>query len=871
MRLAALMLVVAVPLIIAHAVHTASLLRDSRTAAGERVQQAAELMANRADDWIESANAAFLSLADPVRRNWEDRARLDSLLGVASGTANQRLINFFVLDTLGRNRGSGRPTADRDTINFLERDYFRQALLTDGTVVGAPRRSFILADRPWIVVVARALREPDGTPYGVIASPVRLDTLTDFITVAAFDEAPLVTIVDTSGTIVARSQAPDAFIGRSILVNDTRLAPFPRTTRIDTIPGSDGVARLTASIGARRAPWLVSVGLPVATFEAPLRAQQRENVLFSLYALLIAAAGTLLLGGRLTRSLVTLADDAQRIADGWTEHRSQVTGPREVETLRDAMHRMAENAERRNVALADSERRYRFLFESNPLPMWAWNADTMEILAVNDATVEHYGYQREQLLGQSIMTLLDPSEHARFGRRRLPFTEQRQHAGTWRHRTADGRVVEMEIITTSTNRLGTNSWLSIGIDVTARNEARRALARSEEQLRQSQKMEAVGAFAGGIAHDFNNLLTGIIGFAELALTELASNHPVRRDLVEVRGLAERGAALTRQILAVSRKQVLQPTALDLNALVSDLGRLFERLVGEDIRIVTARDPKLRAIEADPGQLEQVLLNLVANARDAMPSGGTLRIETRALSASEARDQGLAEQEWSVLVVQDSGVGMTPDVRDRIFEPFFTTKERGKGTGLGLALAYAMLQQVQGVITCDSSPGQGTTFQLFFPAHTEAVPQPAASENAPPPTGHGETILFAEDEDAVRTVTRAILERAGYRVIAAADGASALEASRALTEPVHLLLTDVVMPGMHGRELATAVQRERPGLRVLFASGYTDDAVLLRGVRVDEVPFLQKPFTPAQLLRKVRDVLQAPPIRLVDDARPSERR
>jgi PAS domain S-box-containing protein len=857
------MVVVAVPLMVAHTIHTRSLLADGRVAAEERVRQAGELMANRADDWIESANAAFLSLADPVRRNWNDRSQLDSLLSVASSATNQRFVNFFVVDTLGRNRGSGRPTPDRDTLNYLARDYFRQALLTDGTVVGAPRRSFVLEDRAWVVIVARALREPDGRPFGVIASPVRIDTLADFVRVPAFEIAPLVTIIDTSGLVVARSESPERFVGRDVFTVAGRPMSLPTRTRVDTVPGVDGVRRLTASVMARRAPWLVSVGLPLDAFEAPLRRQQRANVLFSLYALLVAGAGALLVGGSVTNALTQLAADARRIADGWTDHRSRVTGPAEVETLRDAVHRMAENAERRNVALADSERRYRFLFESNPLPMWAWNADSMELLAVNEAMVEHYGYAREALLGQPITMLLDPSEHTRFGRRRLPFTEQRQHAGTWRHRTADGRVVEMEIITTSTSRLGTNSWLSIGIDVTARNEARRALARSEEQLRQSQKMEAVGAFAGGIAHDFNNLLTGIIGFSELALGELASNHPVRKDLVEVRGLAERGAALTRQILAVSRKQVLQPTTVNLNALVEDLGRLFERLVGEHIRIVSTRDATLRPVEADASQLEQVLLNLVANARDAMPAGGTLTIETRALHAAQATALGLAAHEWSVLIVKDTGVGMSPEVRQRIFEPFFTTKERGKGTGLGLALAYAMLQQVQGVITCDSTPGHGSAFHLYFPAQPEVDAQLSPAEVPAAPSGHGETILLAEDEDAVRTVTRAVLERAGYRVIAAADGPSAIEASRALAEPVDLLLTDVVMPGMHGRELATALQRERPGLRVLFASGYTDDAVLLRGVRVDEVPFLQKPYTPAQLLRKVRDALEAPPVVLPD--------
>ncbi len=861
-RLALLMLAVTAPLIVAHSLHTASQAELSRASAEERVQQAAELMANRVDDWLESANAAFLSLDDPVRRHWDDRARLDSALSLASAASNQKFVNFFVVDTSGRNRGSGRPTADRDTINYLERDYYGDALRSTATVVGAPRQSFVLPGRPWVVMFARALRDPAGRAFGVIASPVRIDTLTDFVRVAAFSQPPLVTIIDTSGRIVARSTAPDSFLGRTVGAGSVPRSAFSTRPRLATGTDEDGVARLTASVAAQRAPWLVRVGLPLTVFEAPLQKQARDDFLLSLYAVFVAAAGALLIGGRIIRPLEALTSDAQRIAGGAPDHRSQVTGPLEVEMLRDAMNRMAEAAERRNAALAESERRYRFLFESNPLPMWAWDADSMEIVAVNEATVAHYGYPRERLVGHAITTLLDPSEHERFGQRRLPFTEERQHAGTWRHRTANGRICEMEIITTSSRRLGTDSWLSIGIDVTARNEAERALARSEEQLRQSQKMEAVGAFAGGIAHDFNNLLTGIVGFCELALADLASSHPVRRDIAEVRVLADRGAALTRQILTVSRKQALQPTVLDLNALVADLERLFARLVGEDIHFRTARDHTAGAIWADASQLEQVLLNLVANARDAMPSGGVLSIETHHVALDEAATFGLEPKAWTMLLVRDTGVGMTAAVRERIFEPFFTTKVRGKGTGLGLALAYALLQELQGVITCESAPGQGTTFRLFFPVAagaSEAVDSITATE--PAPVAGSETILLVEDEESVRVVAAAALERSGFRVLSASDGRDALRCSRAFEGPIDLLLTDVVMPGMHGRELAEIVMRERQELRVLFASGYTDDAVLLRGIRVDQVPFLQKPFTPAQLVTLVRAVLDAPRVSL----------
>lgn len=855
-QLLALLLVVALPLVAAHVMQSRAQLRLSRSAAQERVEQAAELMANRTDDWIESATAAFLSLEDPVRRNWDSRPALDSLLNVASNASNERFVNFFVTDTLGRNRGSGIPTPDRDTINFLERDYFGAALTSSGTVVGKPRRSFIVADRAWIVIFARALRTADGRAYGVIASPVRIDTLADFINVASFKQRPLVTLLDTSGVIVARSQAADSFIGRSVFESTGVRLYFADSTTVATIPGSDGIARLTASTRSRRAPWLVSVGLPVETFEAPLEAQLRDDLLLSLIAVLFAAAGAVIIGGRIARPLTALASDARRIADGDSQHRIQVSGPSEVQMLGDALNRMTETARRRNEALVDGERRYRFLFESNPLPMWAWDSESKEILAVNDAAVAHYGYPRDAFVGQPITMLLDASEYERFSVRRLPFTETRQHAGIWKHRTAGGALVEMEVITTSSRGLGAAGWLSIGIDVTARREAERALIRSEEQLRQSQKMEAVGAFAGGIAHDFNNLLTGIIGFCELALSDLEPTHPVRPDIAEVASLAERGADLTRQILALSRKQVLRPSVLDLNVSLKEVERLLARLVGEDITVVTTYDADVGAIEVDKGQLEQVLLNLVANARDAMPNGGTLYIGTRGVPPGGAA--GTKPGTWAMLEIRDTGTGMSDEVRERIFEPFFTTKERGKGTGLGLALAYAMVEQARGRITCTSEAGVGTTFQLAFPCVEEsAMDRVAPNTSSAASAGGHETILLAEDETSVRAVATAALERVGYTVLAAPDGQAALDLARSFEGTIDLLLTDVVMPGMHGRELADALLTERPGTRVLYASGYTDDAILLRGIRVDEVAFIQKPFTPQQLVRRVREVLDVP--------------
>lgn len=557
-------------------------------------------------------------------------------------------------------------------------------------------------------------------------------------------------------------------------------------------------------------------------------------------------------GSIIVNAVESLIDDAHALAAGLSGHRSSIRSSDEIGQLALALNQMADTVERRSAALADNERRYRFLFDSNPLPMWAWDADTMNILAVNEAAVDKYGYDRDTFLTLRIVDLLEPEELPRFSGARLPFSESRQNAGTWLHRSASGKRMEMEVITTSSRRLGRASWLSVGIDVTARREAERALARSEEQLRQSQKMEAIGTFAGGISHDFNNLLTGMLGYCDLLLVQLPANSPARDDVSEIRALAVRGTELSRQILSVSRRQMLQPTVLDPNAVVLGLDRLVRRVIGENIDVSTHLDPNVGTVRADASQLEQALLNLVSNARDAMPNGGKLLIETAVLTADDVKRLRLDQQvDWMAIRVRDDGTGMTDEVKAQIFQPFFTTKERGKGSGLGLALAYSVMDQSGGEIRADSAPGHGTTMHLLLPRLTESVTPVAPREDVPEHLGGTETVLLTEDEDAVRSVAVAALERRGYRVLAATDGEAALAISRAFGGTIDLLVTDVVMPGMSGRELADMLTRARPGLPVLYVSGYTEDAVVLQGLTSDERSLLPKPFTSLELARRVR--------------------
>jgi PAS domain S-box-containing protein len=388
------------------------------------------------------------------------------------------------------------------------------------------------------------------------------------------------------------------------------------------------------------------------------------------------------------------------------------------------------------------------------------------------------------------------------------------------------------------------------LDVTERR-------RLEDQFRQAQKLEAVGRLAGGVAHDFNNLLTVISGHATFLREDLGRDQARQQDVLAIEQAAREAAGLTRQLLAFSRQQVLEARVLDLNEAVAESERMLTRVIGEDVALVTVLDPALGRIRADPGQIGQVIMNLAVNARDAMPEGGRLTIETAnaTMDAEYAQSHMPAtEGRYVMLAISDTGIGMDEDTKARIFEPFFTTKEAGKGTGLGLATVYGIVKQSGGFIWVYSEPAQGTCFKIYLPRVDEAVDWHAArSEVSDTPRGT-ETVLLVEDAAQLRAVSRKVLQRQGYRVIEAPDGEAALAVAAAESGPIHLVLTDVVMPGLGGRRLAGELTRLRPEVKVLYTSGYTDDAIVRHGVLEAGVAYLQKPFTPEVLARKVREVL-----------------
>ncbi|HET7249435.1 MAG TPA: PAS domain S-box protein [Gemmatimonadales bacterium] len=500
--------------------------------------------------------------------------------------------------------------------------------------------------------------------------------------------------------------------------------------------------------------------------------------------------------------------------------------------------------------LQSSEHNYRQLFEGNPAAMFVYDAETLRFLAVNEAAVRRYGYTRAEFLGMTLMDMRPPEEAERLREVLAQYRGGTARATGLRHQRHDGSLIDVEVTFDDIEFEGRPARLAVVEDVTERH-------RLEGQLRQAQKMEAVGQLAGGIAHDFNNLLTAIVGYATLLERTLPADATAREEAQEIIGAARRAANLTHQLLAFSRKQVLRPSVVDVNVVIRDIERILHRVIGEHITLRTSLDPALAYVLADPSQLDQVIMNLAVNARDAMPGGGRITIET----ANVPLDSELAQVHpearpggYVLLAVSDTGTGLSPEAKAHLFEPFFTTKEVGKGTGLGLATVYGIVRQSGGFIGVDTELGRGTRFRIYLPRAASPASEPAKT-TAPAPTARGAgTVLVVEDEAGVRHLARDVLRRCGYRVLEASDGAEALR----LVEQegsIDLLLTDVVMPGMSGAELALKFRALRPEARVLYASGYADDALDSHGLPAQGVPYLQKPFEPDDLVRRVRELLE----------------
>jgi PAS domain S-box-containing protein len=554
----------------------------------------------------------------------------------------------------------------------------------------------------------------------------------------------------------------------------------------------------------------------------------------------------------------------QVLQNGATDYVLKQRPARFVSAVRRALSEAEKKSARMRVdqALRNAQERFRGIYESSTDAI-AYASLDGHLLDVNQSFAKLTGYTREELLTKTYQELT-PKEFRVMEDKLVQAILKKGEPAEYEKEfiRKDGSRVPICLTVFAVNgQSGTAIGLAAIIkDITERKGAEEALRKTEERLRQIQKMEAIGQLTGGIAHDFNNLLLVINGYSDLTLDKLTVDDPLRQNVDQIRQAGERAASLTRQLLAFSRRQVLAPKVLDLNVVVRGIETMLRRMIGEDILFETALQSGLCRVEADPGQIEQVIMNLAVNARGAMPEGGKLIIETTNVELDEFRrpDLDISPGPYVLLAVSDTGIGMDKETQERIFEPFFTTKETGKGTGLGLATVYGIVKQSGGYIWVYSEPGQGTTFKIYLPSVEKAVETASPGPMAVTSIGGWETILLTEDEAAVRKLVQCILTTHGYTVIEAGNGVEALSVFAQHTAAIHLVITDVVMPVMGGRELASRLVSARPDTRILYLSGYADNAVVRHGVLEPGCAFLQKPFSKDALLRKVREVLDGPP-------------
>jgi PAS domain S-box-containing protein len=571
--------------------------------------------------------------------------------------------------------------------------------------------------------------------------------------------------------------------------------------------------------------------------------------LLLLAAALIFGAGTLYLLERVILSRVAnLSDGITHIgASGNLSARLEVRGKDELAYLGTAINGMLEDLENAQVEQHQGRTRLGVMMEKMPAILWTTDTELRFTSSVG-AGLEPLGLRSNELAGKTLFEYFqtrDPEFSSIAAHRKALNGESVTYELQWQN-----RVLESHVQPLRGNEGELIGVINVALDITDRKHL-------ADQLRQSQKMQAVGELAGGVAHDFNNLLMVVKGHAEMLIERLPKSSPQRTNVEQIQTAAERAASLTRQLLAFSRKQVLQARVLDLNEVVGGMIQMVSRVIDENIDLAFLPGAKLGKVKADPSQIEQVVLNLVVNARDAMPTGGKLTIETSSVDLDKnytAQHAVVEPGPYVMLTVADTGCGMDAETQARIFEPFFTTKEPGKGTGLGLATVYGVVKQSGGYIWVYSEPGQGATFKVYLPKVTAVSETPAPEKIVSAPSSGTETILFVEDEQSVRELVREYLSSCGYSVLEASDGVQALEIAAMHPGVIQLLITDVVMPRLSGRQLATQIASSRSNLKVLYISGYTDDSVFRHGVLEGGMEFLQKPFNLKALAQKIRAIL-----------------
>ncbi len=661
-------------------------------------------------------------------------------------------------------------------------------------------------------------------------------------------------LVTGEGHLIARAErlgqgskaTPGAILDHPLVRNEGRGRTGMQVVEFD------GARWHAIGVGVPNPGWKVIVQMPESILLSNVAQVVHPVAAFMAAALAILGLAGVLVLGRMVGPLERLTTALRLFGRGGFPGRIPVVGQGEIAEAMQAFNDMADGRGRVERALQDSEERHRRFFTED-LSAHLIADPEGRILVCNPAFVRIFGFVSvEAALASRLETLFpDRGSSLAFLDRLRACSKLEMHEIELRRRDGQPLHALINAVASFGPDGGLTEMQGFLVDVTERK-------RLEQMLSQAQKMEAVGRLAGGIAHDFNNLLTAILGYSNLLLARPEVTSSVRSNLEEIRRGAERAASLTQQLLAFSRKQILQPRLLSLARVVSGLEMMLRRVIGEDITLEIRTVPQLQAVRADQGQIEQVIVNLAVNARDAMPTGGRLTIETLNVDLDDRfvlQHVGSRPGPHVLLSVVDTGCGMDAAVRARLFEPFYTTKGPGRGTGLGLATVYGIIKQSGGSIWVESEPGKGTAFRIYLPrVAAPAIPREDPGAVVADEGSGSETVLVVEDEDAVRRLVCQALRERGYTVLDARNAEEAMELASDASRPFDLLLTDVVMPGLNGRELAERVARQRPGTGVLFMSGYTEDDVLRRGLHGSGIDYLQKPFTPADLARAVRAVL-----------------
>jgi len=747
------------------------------------------------------------------------------------------------------------------TVDVSDRSYFLETIRNRDFAMGDYQIGQI-SHKP-IVPFGYPVTDNAGKITGVLFAAIdvtRLNQL-DREMQAQLTTGTTLAAIDSSGTVLVYWPNPEKWVGRTVADHPLVKTAWAKGRGMEEAPGLDGIRRfhafqpLQSRLGRKSVNIIIGTPREVA-FAKANQLLARNLSLFGLVAVLALVVAWFGADLFILRRVNPLLRATERLSRGDLGARTGIPPePGEMTQLAQTFDQMAEALEQREgerkeaeEALKRSEQEKALILESIPEQV-LYHDKEMRILWANSAAAESARRTPGELVGhycyQLYMRRSEPCEGC-------PVVESLQ--------AGEPRQAEMSFpggptlfirgypVRDAAGEIA--GAVEIALDVSARRQL-------EDQLRQAQRLQAVGKLAGGVAHDFNNLLTAIIGYSDLLMSRLGGDSPLRKDVLEIRKAGERATTLTRQLLAFSRRQVLQPKVLNLNSVVAEMHQMLCRLIGEDVDLVTVLVPGLGRVKADPGQIEQIIMNLVVNARDAMPHGGKLTIETANVDLDDAyvrQHAGVQPGPYALLAISDTGLGMDSETQSQVFEPFFTTKEKGQGAGLGLATVYGIVKQSGGHIWVYSEPGRGTTFKIYLPRVEEPLGLPESTAVRAGATEGTETILVVEDEDEVRWLVCEILQEKGYSVLEVRQSREAVELGQRYEGPIHLLVTDVVMPGMGGRELAENMTRLRPAMKVLYISGYTENAIVHQGVLDEGTHFLPKPFPPEVLARKVRDML-----------------